>query len=128
MATKITMEFKKGDNVNHAFKMAIADYTTGGALYFTAKPAVDNDATDATAVIDKAFTDSVVTTDATYATWSLAFVPADITGVNFSNGERKLTYLGEFQFVSATGVVSTFPSDDNFIEVIIYADIRRSVS
>ena len=128
MANKTTMEFKKGDNVNHSFKLPIGDYTTGGTLYFTAKPAVDNDATDAAAVIDKSFTDSDVTEDSTYATWALAFEPGDITGVNFSNGEKAKKYLGEFQWVESDGTVHSYPADDNFIEVIIYADIKRATS
>lgn len=128
MANKVTMTFKKGDNVNHVFKMPIDDYSAGGTLFFAAKPEADNDATDAAAVIDVEFSDSVVTTDATYATWALAFEPGDITGVNFSDGEKKKSYIGEFQFVDSSGNVSTFPNDDNFIEVIIYADIKRAVS
>lgn len=128
MANKITMEFKKGDRTIHYFKLPIADYSVGGTLFFAAKAGVDNDATDAAAIIDKSFDDTVVDTDATYATWTLEFDPGDITGVNFSNGEKKKTFLGEFQFVDSDGNPNTFPSDDNFIEVIVYADIKRGVS
>lgn len=128
MANKVIMEFKKGDKVTHYFKLPIANYSTGGKLFFAAKSAPDNDATDAAAVIDKSFTDSVVAVDATYATWTLAFVAADIIGVNFSSGEKKKSYLGEFQFVDASGNVTSFPSTDDYIEVIIYADIKRKTT
>lgn len=128
MANKVTMTFKKGDNTNHVFKMPIDDYSAGGTLFFAAKEDPDNDVTDAAAVIDVSFTDSAVTTDATYATWALAFIPANLSGINFIDGEKKKTYIGEFQFVDSGGIVSTFPSDDNFIEVIIYADVKRAVS
>jgi hypothetical protein len=128
MAQKVTMSFKKGDNVSHEFRMDLADYTAGGNLFFAAKPLVDNDATDAAAVIDKSFTDASVTLDDNYATWDLAFVPADIAGVNFTGGEKVKKYLGEFQFVADDGTVSSFPNDDSFIEVIVYADIKRGTS
>lgn len=128
MANKVTMTFKKGDNQTHYFKLPIADYVEGGTLYFVAKPAVDNDATDAAAVIDKSFTDSVVTEDAEYATWELEFEPGDITGVNFSDGENSKKYIGEFQLVAADGSVSSFPDNNNYIEVIIYADIKRATA
>ncbi|MCA9325948.1 hypothetical protein KDA23_07895 [Candidatus Saccharibacteria bacterium] len=127
MANKVQMKFKKGDDVTHTFKLPVAEYTAGGTLYFTAKPVVDNDATDAAAVIDKSFGDAD-STDSSYATWSCAFEPGDITGVNFSNGEKKKSYLGEFQWIESDGTVHTYPADDNFIEVIIYADIRRATS
>ena len=73
MANKVTMTFKKGDNVNHSFSMPIGDYSAGGTLFFAAKPEADNDATDAAAVIDKSFSDSVVVEGDDYAVWSLAF-------------------------------------------------------
>lgn len=128
MAQKIIMEFKKGDDVQHSFKMPIDDYSAGGTLWFAAKSDIDNDVTDAAAVIDKDFSDSVVATDAEYATWTLDFEPGDIVGVNFSGGEKKKKYVGEFQFVASDGKISTFPDDDNFIEVIIYADVKRGIS
>lgn len=127
MANKITMKFKKGDTVNHSFRLPIGDYSEGGSLWFAAKPDPDNDPTDAAAVIDKEFTDDDVTLDATWATWALAFDADDISNVNFSNGEKKKTYIGEFQYVVGDSV-HTFPSDDNFIEVIIYADVKRGIS
>lgn len=125
MANKVTIEFKKGDNVTHFFKLPVANYSAGGTLSFVAKPSVDNDATDATAVIDKDFSDSVVVVDSVWATWTLAFVPADIVGVNFTNGEKKKKYLGEFVFTTSGGAKTSFPADDEFIDVIIYADIKR---
>lgn len=128
MAKQITMEFKKGDRRVHYFKLPIADYSTGGTLFFAAKPAVDNDTTDAAAVINKSFTDAVVTLDATHATWTLEFLPADIVSVNFTNGETKKKYKGEFQFVPTSGYPVTFPDDDSYIEVTIYADIKRAVA
>ena len=130
MANKVTMEFKKGDGRTHWFKIPVDDWSSGGALFFTAKPAIDNDATDAAAVIDKEFDDTDLTTNETingvvYKVYELNFDPGDIVGVNFTDGQKKKKYLGEFQFVPNGGNPSTFPDDDNFIEVVIYADVKR---
>lgn len=128
MATKVKMEFKKGDNTNHVFKLPLADYEIGGTLWFAAKPVPDNDAGDAAAVINKSFDDTNVTLDATYAVWALEFEPADIVGVNFTNGETNKEYVGEFQLVQSDGTVNSFPNTDDYIEVVIYADVKRGVS
>lgn len=122
------MTFKKGDNVNHSFKLPIGDYTPGGTLYFTAKPEIDNDTSDAAAVINKSFADSLVVLDATHATWPLAFLPADIVGVNFENGETNKEYIGEFQWIEDDGTIHSYPDNDDFINVVIYADVRRGAS
>jgi len=124
----VEMQFKKGDRKVHYFELAEADYIAGGTLYFTAKPAIDNDATDAAAVINKSFDDSVVEIANGYARWTLEFLPDDITGVSFANGEKKKKYLGEFHYVNGDNQPSTFPSDDEYIDVIIYADIKRASS
>lgn len=134
MAQKSTMTFKKGDDLTHYYQMPADSWSAGGTLFFTAKPEVDNDVTDANAVIDKSFDDSDIVDDThefydeDYVTYQLEFAPGDITGVNFTDGEKKKKYLGEFQFVSDAGKVTSDPNDDNFIEVIIYADIKRGVS
>lgn len=123
-----TMPFKYGDRVVHYFKMPIADYSAGGKLWFAAKPSPDNDTTDGAAVIDKSFTDSVVTTDATWATWTLEFLPADLQNISFASGEDELDYEGEFQFVDASGHPKSYPDDNNYIEVKVYADIKRATA
>lgn len=137
MNTNPTMDFKKGDAQTHYFQMPTTAWTAGGLLWFAAKPAVDNDAADAAAVINKSFNDSTIVqvgdADAAeilvgYVTYRLVFNPADIINVSFESGESKKEYLGEFEFVSGTGVPESFPSDDDFIDVIIYADIKRGVA
>lgn len=137
MNTNPTMDFKKGDAQTHYFQMPAESWTAGGLLWFAAKPAVDNDATDAATVINKSFNDSKIVNPgdqdddqylAGYVTYRLAFLPADIINVSFEDGESKKNYLGEFQFVSGTGVPESYPADDTFIDVIIYADIKRGVA
>jgi hypothetical protein len=121
---KPTIEFKRGNGTTHTLKIPRANYVAGGTLYFTAKPAPDNDNTDTAAVINKSFTDSSVTLDATYATYTLAFIPADIKPITFGADETKKIYQGEFTLVPATGVPVTFPGNNKYIQTIIYADIK----
>lgn len=119
------MKFKKGDHRTHLFKLPIADYTTGGTLYFAAKEVPDNDVTDAAAVINKSFTDADVTTNATHAIWTCAFDPDDISGVNFEDGEDEKEFKGEFQWVEDDGTRHSYPDNNSYIQVIVYADIKR---
>ena len=127
-----TMEFKRGNDLTHYFQLPVDSWVPGGLLWFTAKPAVDNDNTDANAVINKSFDDSkVITSDdseylADYVTYRLEFAPSDVTNVSFSDGAKKNEYLGEFTIVSALGTEETYPGDDNYIKTIIYADIKRA--
>lgn len=127
------MHFKRGDGLTHYFQIPISSWSAGGKLFFAAKPTVDDDITDAAAVIDKEFTDSDIVDsshemyDADYTTYELSFIPGDIVSITFGTDKRK-KYLGEFQFVPVSGVPETFPGDDDYIDVIIYADIKRGTT
>ncbi len=127
MAQKITMPFKKGDRNVHYFLLPEDQYTVGGVLSFAAKPAPDNDASDAAAVIDKQFGDDVVdlVSNPGFALFTLEFEPNDIVGVNYTNGAKVIKYMGEFQYVPNGGQPISWPGDDDFIVVPIYADIKR---
>lgn len=124
------MEFKRGDTVTHYFKLPIASYVAGSFLFFAAKPLVDNDTADTAAVINKKFTDSSVNlvSNPGYATYTLTFVPADIVGVTFLNGESEKDYLGEFQFIAPSANPISFPANNKYITVKIYADIRLAIT
>lgn len=132
MAAKI--EFKKGDGITHYFKIPADAWTAGGKLMFAAKIQPDDDATDALAVIDKTFDDSVVTDETIdsvdYKVYTLRFIDTDTADVTFEDHSKRKTYIGEFQYVPAgeTDEPETFPADDNFIQVIVYADIKRKVT
>jgi hypothetical protein len=121
------IEFKRGDTITHTFTMPTASWSAGGKLFFTAKPAVDDDLTDSSAVINKSFSDSVTVNDGTNVTYTCLFVPADTNSI-IMNGTSKIDYKAEFQWVSATGVVSTFPGNDKFLDAVVYADLRRATS
>lgn len=126
------MEFKKGDGVTHYFKIPTTSWTAGGTLWFAAKTAPDADATDAAAVINKSFSDSVVTDETisgvAYKKYTLAFVAADTSAVSFADGSKKKKYLGEFQFVPSSGAPVSYPGNDSYIETIVYADIKRATA
>lgn len=130
MATPI-MEFKKGDTQVHYFQVPIESWAPGGVLWFIAKPDTDNDGTDAAAVINKSFDDTKVVLsdhemyDASFATYELEFVANDIVNVTFEPGETARAYFGEFVIVDANNAQQTFPSNDEFIDVKIFADLKR---
>lgn len=121
------MEFKRGDNITHTFSMPADAWSAGGTLFFAAKPVVDDDTTDASAAIDVSFDDTVVTDDGTNKKYTCAFVPTDTSSIDMG-GSKEVKLLGEFQWVSSTGEVSTFPGNAQFLDVIVYADIKRETA
>jgi hypothetical protein len=122
MASK--MSFKRGDSVTHYFEMPSDSWTAGGTLTFIAKPDVDDDVADSAAVIVRSFDDTVAVDDGELVTYTCAFIPSDTNNIA-SNGENSAEYLGEFQYVNGSSV-STFPGNDDFIQVTVYFDLRRS--
>lgn len=132
MANKI--EFSRGDNIIHTFAMPATDWSSGGKLFFTAKPAIDDDNTDAVAVIDKSWSDGSVS-DVTITINGVAtackqyacdFVPSDTNSIE-SGGADSADYLGEFQWVASDGKVKTFPPTDPKLDVTVYFDVKRKV-
>lgn len=123
--------FKRGDGITHTFTMPTANWSAGGKLFFAAKPAIDDDTTDAAAVINQTFTDTNVT-DVTVGGVAMkrytCYFPPSATNSIASGGATSKDYLGEFQWVSAGGVPSTFPGDDKFFDVVVYFDVRRAVA
>lgn len=131
---KPIMEFKKGDRQVHYFQLPIEAWAPGGTLWLTVKPEIDNDATDTAAVINKSFDDTKLVLsghemyDLAWATYELEFLPTDISNVTFEAGERSRSYLGEFVHIDAANNPNTFPGNDEFIDVKIYADVKRGNS
>jgi len=126
---KAIMKFKRGDGVTHKFTLPIAQYVVGSTLGFTAKPAADNDATDAKAVIEKLFDDTNVdlVVDPLSATYNLPFTASDTSDIVFDADVTKMEYVGEFQYISPGKEPKSFPGDNNYISVIVYSDIRVKV-
>lgn len=126
-----TIEFPRGDGITHTFSMPASAWSAGGKLFFEAKPAIDDDSTDANAVISQTWTDSAVT-DVTingiaYKQYACSF-PASATNSILSDGATSLDYLGEFQWVDSTGDPHTFPPNDPKLACIVYFDVVRKTS
>lgn len=124
MSSKI--EFKRGDGITHYFVMPTSSWTAGGKLMFTAKPAIDDDLTDANATINTEYTDTNMVNDGTNVTYTCYFPPA-VTNTIASNGATRMDYLAEFQYVTPTGIPTTFPGNDSYLDAIVYFDVRRSI-
>jgi hypothetical protein len=104
--------FLRGDAAYHTFSIPATSWSAGGKLFFAAKPAIDDDTTDANALISGEWDDSSVT-DVTvdgvaYKKYACTFPPSATNSI-LSNGSESADYLGEFQYVPATGVPITFP-------------------
>lgn len=125
-----TMEFMRGDRVQHTFAIPAESWTSGGRLFFAAKQAIDDDNTDALALIQGTWDDNSVT-DVTingiaYKEYNCDF-PGSATNAVESDGAESLELLGEFQFVPAGGIDPvTFPAPgDPRIPTILYFDVKR---
>lgn len=122
------MEFTRGDGANHTFAIPASSWSPGGVLFFAAKRLIDDDNTDAAAVIEGDWDDTAVT-DVTidgvaYKKYACYFPPSATNSVA-SNGAGTLELLGEFQYVPTTNIPVTFPATDEKLDVILYFDIKR---
>lgn len=124
-----TMEFMRGDANYHTFGIPASAWTAGGRLFFAAKPALDDDVTDAAAQITANWDDTVVT-DVTYQgvaykQYACTFPPSATAGI-ISNGADVIELLGEFQYVPVSGVPVTAPAaGDDRIPVAVTIDVKR---
>lgn len=125
------IEFTRGDGHNHKFRMPAASWSAGGKLFFAAKAQIDDDATDAKALIQGSWDDSAVTDveidGVAYKEYACYFPPAATNNIQ-SNGANSLELLGEFQYVPQSGVPITFPARDQKLECIVYFDVKRKVT
>lgn len=129
MAKIATLKIMRGDGVTRLVKVPISLYSAGAVLGFSAKPVVDNDTGDSAAVINKQFTDSSVdlVSDPNYAIYSCTFIPADTLSIAFDEGVTENHYFGQFQYKTLTSDPKSYPADNNYIDVVVYADVRRLV-
>lgn len=125
------IEFTRGDGAHHTFSIPTSNWTAGGKLFFMAKPAIDDDLTDASAVIKKSWTDTavsdVVIGGVAYKQYACTFTAADTNSI-LSNGAGSQAYLGEFQYVPAGGDPMTFPATDDKLNCVVYFDIDRETT
>lgn len=124
------IEFTRGDAITHTFSMPADAWSAGGTLFFAAKPAIDDDNTDAAAVIKKSWGDGavsdVVINGVAYKQYACTFAPADTNSIP-SNSAQSAQYLGEFQWVDASGVPTTFPATDPKLQCVVYFDVIREI-
>ena len=122
------IQFTRGDAVTHLFNMPADAWSSGGHLRFMAKPAIDDDNTDANAVISQTWTDGAVS-DVTingvaYKQYACYFPPSATNSIQ-SNGASKADYKGEFQWTNASGIPNTFPATDQKLDCVVYFDVIR---
>jgi hypothetical protein len=129
MANTPILQLVRGSGATRTVSLPISLYVTGSTLRFTAKPAPDNDLTDAAAVINKTFNDSDVDTSSNplYAIYTMTFIPSDTTGITFdtSSGQTQIIYAGQIKYTPLGGEPVYYPGSNNYIQVIIDADIPR---
>lgn len=124
-----TMVFTRGDGANHTCAIPASNWTSGGTLFFAAKPAIDDDNTDTSALIQGKWIDAdvhdVLINGVAYKQYACHFPPSATNSIA-SNGSPSASYLGEFQWVpSGGGDPVTAPADDNKIDVTLYFDVKR---
>lgn len=125
------IEFSRGDDIHHSFSIPTANWSAGGKLFFAAKPAIDDDNTDAAALINHSWDDSYVS-DTTiggvaYKKYDCYFPPSATNSIP-SGGADSADYLGEFEFVAADGTVMTFPPNDPKLDCVVYFDVKRATT
>jgi len=125
------IEFTRGDGAHHGFSIPATSWSSGGKLFFAAKQVIDDDTTDANAVINVHWDDSNVS-DVTingiaYKKYDCYFPPSATSNI-LSDGASSAEYLGEFQFVPSSGDPITFPAKDEKLECILYFDVKRKTT
>lgn len=130
MASSSKIEFVRGDGATHYLSIPADAWTAGGKLFFTAKSAIDDDLSDASAVISGEFDDTnvadVTVNDVAYKKYTCFFPPSATSSI-VSNGETSRDYIGEFQYVPTTGVPVTLPPTAK-IKVKVWFDVTRKTT
>lgn len=118
---------KRGDSRSFSFRMSKGLYEPGQTVAFTAKPFYDNDSTNASAVINKTFTDDdIISNTDKHVFYEIKLEPSDTENleIKLKKGKGVLKLIGELEVRQSDGKVKTFPSGKKFIEVVIYPDIK----
>jgi hypothetical protein len=109
---------KRGEHKTKKVWVRAAAYTAGGKLFFAAKQAFDNDASDQQAVVNKVMTDDdiVDTNDDGDKAFLLEIENSDTQTLDI---EGETDYFAEFQYVNTDGHPVTYPGGNDFILRII---------
>ena len=124
--------FSRGDAAYHTFSIPATSWSSGGTLFFAAKPVFDDDNTDVNAVIRTSWTDANLLADViiggiTYKKYSCYFAPSATNSI-LSGGAPSADYLGEFQFVPLSGNVITAPAVGDKLDCVVWFDINRKIT
>lgn len=122
MSSKI--ELKRGDSYSCTVSIDKTLYEPDSTLYFSAKERVDNDKQDSKAVIHIYSNEVEVNHERNKATYKFLFAPSDTESITFKDNDP-IELLGEFEYVTPSGKVFSFPKNNKFIRVTVYPDIRR---
>lgn len=125
------IEFTRGDGAHHKLSIPAANWSAGGKLWFGAKQVIDDDTADTLIVLKKSWDDSAVT-DVTidgvaYKQYACDWDAADTFSIP-SDGAGSLDFLGEFQYVPASGDPITFPATDDKLDCKVYFDVIRETA
>lgn len=122
------IEFARGDGNHHTFAIPADEWSSGGRLFFAAKQVIDDDLTDALAVIDHNWGDEAVSDieidGVAYKEYACYFPPNKTSGIP-SNGATSAEFLGEFQWVPNGGDPLTTPPNADKLRCIVYFDVKR---
>jgi hypothetical protein len=127
MAVTPILQLTRGSGATRTVSIPISLYVSGSTLRFTAKPFPDNDLTDGAAVINKTTTTADTTTNPLYAIYVLTFVPSDTSAITFdtTSGQTQIIYVGQLKYTPLGGEPIYFPGTNQYIKVIVDADIPR---
>lgn len=117
------LELKRGDSRIISFTLPEEIAPSGSTLHFMAKPALDDDLNDASAVISRQVKDSQPAGPGKVR-YKLKIAPADTLNIKMG-GADKVEFLGELEIRTPDGDVYSIPATNKFMKVIVYADIRR---
>lgn len=121
---KITM--KRGDTRHITLAIDKALYSVGQMVTFMAKKGYDNDPTNANALINKTYGDSdILEQNDTKVVYKCTLLPSDTANleIDLKKGKGELKLIGEFE-IRDGDQVRTLPSGKNFVEIVIYPDIK----
>lgn len=126
MGQNVTWAFKRGDEKSKTVWVSASLYAVGGKLFFAAKPQIDSDSTDSSAIINKTLTDDdiVETNGAGDKGFRLLILGSDTKDLQMTD---PTTYNAEFQYVTPSGAPVSFPDDNTFF-LKITPDIKIGTS
>ena len=117
---------KRGDTRHITLAIDKALCSVGQMVTFMAKKGYDNDPTNTNALINKTYGDSdILEQNDTKVVYKCTLLPSDTANleIDLKKGKGELKLIGEFE-IRDGDQVRTLPSGKNFVELVIYPDIK----